>query len=78
MVIKASSGKQVNALVGDLASADDVTREAAMARLIGSGSRAVPRIDTYGQASAANWARVQGFSTWALSICWPGGKVTIA
>ncbi|MGE0447981.1 MAG: hypothetical protein AB7Q29_00175 [Vicinamibacterales bacterium] len=44
MVIKASSGRQVHALLGDLSSSDDVAREAAVARLIVIGPRAVQRL----------------------------------
>lgn len=44
MVIRASSSRQVDALLADLASPHDVTREAAVARLIVIGPRAVRRL----------------------------------
>jgi HEAT repeat protein len=44
VVIKASSGRQIEALVANLAAADATTREAAAARLTVIGSRAVERL----------------------------------
>ena len=44
MVIKASSSKQIQTLLANLASADGVTREAAVARLTVIGARAVERL----------------------------------
>lgn len=44
MVIRASLGRQVDALVADLASPHSVTRDAAVARLIVIGARAVQRL----------------------------------
>jgi hypothetical protein len=44
VVIRASSSRQVDALLADLASPDDVTRDAAVARLIVIGPRAVQRL----------------------------------
>lgn len=44
MIIKASSGRQIEALVADLAGSDLVKREAAMARLIVLGDRSIERL----------------------------------
>ncbi|MGE5245931.1 MAG: hypothetical protein ACM3SQ_17040 [Betaproteobacteria bacterium] len=59
MVIKAAAGRQIDTLIADLASASDVTREAAVARLTIIGGRAVERLmaltdsDTRPEARAA-------------------------
>lgn len=44
MVIKASSGKAIDALIADLASGDQIRRDAAVARLTVIGARAVHRL----------------------------------
>jgi HEAT repeat protein len=44
VAIRASSSKQIDALIADLATADEMRREAAIARLIVIGDRAVDRL----------------------------------
>ena len=44
VVIKASSHTQIDALIRDLASAREVTRDAAVARLTVIGARAIDRL----------------------------------
>src|SRR5205085_4455752 len=44
VVIRTSSSKEIDALVGDLAASREATREAALARLIVLGTRAVDRL----------------------------------
>ena len=63
MAIKASSSKQIDALAADLASADAVRREAAIARLTVLGARAVERIATLATSAAAGAARAAAFRT---------------
>lgn len=63
MAIKASSSKQIDALVTDLASADAVKREAAIARLTVLGARAVERVATLAGSTAAGPARSAAFRT---------------
>ena len=62
MVIRASSGRQVDALLADLASTQGVTRDAAVARLIVIGPRAVQRL----AALAVDRAAVPSSRTAAL------------
>ena len=62
MVIKASSGKEIDALVADLTSDRAVKREAAVARLTVIGARAVERlIALAGNTAAPASARVSAF-----------------
>ena len=64
MAIKASSSKQIDALVADLTSTDAVKREAAIARLTVLGARAVERVATLAAASTtAGSARSAAFRT---------------
>ena len=63
MAIKASSSRQIDALVTDLASADAVRREAAIARLTVLGARAVERVATLAASTAAGPARSAAFRT---------------
>lgn len=59
MVIRASSGRQVEPLIADLASDSVLTRESAAARLTVIGERAVPRLlAVITSAEAATHARV--------------------
>ena len=46
MPIRASSSKQIDALIGDLSATSAVTRETAVARLTLLGARAVERLIT--------------------------------
>ncbi len=61
MVIKASSGRQVDALITDLGSDDAAAREAAIARLTVIGSRAVDRLVQIAGSDAAPAARIGAF-----------------
>src|SRR6266508_1279944 len=61
VAIRASSTKQIDALVADLASADTVKREAAIARLTVLGARAVERIAALSTSSAASATRTAAF-----------------
>ena len=63
VAIKASSSRQIDALVTDLASADAVKREAAIARLTVLGARAVERVATLAASTAAGAARSAAFRT---------------
>ena len=63
MAIKASSSRQIGALVTDLASADAVKREAAIARLTVLGPRAVERVAALAASTAAGPARSAAFRT---------------
>jgi HEAT repeat protein len=54
VVIKASSSRQIQALVTNLAAADDVAREAAVARLTVIGARAVERLVALVDAGSAS------------------------
>lgn len=64
MVIKASSGKEIDALVGDLASEVSVRRDAAIARLTVIGARAVERLIRLASSrTAAPSARISAFRT---------------
>ena len=63
MAIKASSSRQIDALVTDLASADAVKREAAIARLTVLGARAVERVAALAGSTAAGPARAAAFRT---------------
>ena len=63
MAIKASSSRQIDALVTDLASVDAVKREAAIARLTVLGARAVERVATLAASTAAGPARSAAFRT---------------
>jgi len=61
MAIKASSSKQIDALVADLASANAIKREAAIARLTVLGARAVERVAALAAAPSAPAARAAAF-----------------
>ena len=62
MVIRASSGKEVVALVGDLSSPSAVARDGAVARLTVIGARAVQRLlDVARTATASPVARAAAF-----------------
>lgn len=62
MVIKASSGKEVDALVADLSSESAIKRDAAVARLTVIGQRAVERlIKLTSNSKASTAARVAAF-----------------
>ena len=62
MVIKASSSKAIDALVGDLSAASSIKRDAAVARLIVIGSRALDRlIGLASNADASSSTRVAAF-----------------
>jgi hypothetical protein len=64
VAIKASSSRQIDALVTDLASADAVKREAAIARLTVLGARAVERVAALAASlTAAGPARSAAFRT---------------
>ncbi len=64
MVIKASTGRQVDTLMADLASANAITRDGAVARLTVIGERAVSRLMALvADAGAAREARVAAFHT---------------
>jgi len=63
VAIKASSSRQIDALVTDLASADAVKREAAIARLTVLGARAVERVAALAASSATGPARSAAFRT---------------
>lgn len=54
MVIKASSGKEVESLLLDLKAGDDATRDGAVARLTLIGPRAVPRLVALARDERAN------------------------
>ena len=65
MTIRASSSKQIDALVADLSAVSDVTRETAVARLTVLGSRAVERLIAaaesggHADARAAAWRALE-------------------
>jgi HEAT repeat protein len=64
LAIKASSSRQIDALIADLAAAGDVTRDTAVARLTLLGARAVERLiaaaaDGPPQARAAAWRALE-------------------
>jgi len=59
--IKASSTKQIAALVADLGAASDIIREAAVARLILIGGRAVGRLVTVADSDAPGPTRIGAF-----------------
>jgi HEAT repeat protein len=62
VAIKASSAKQIDALIADLAAANAVTREAAVARLTVTGARAVERVAALAlSASSSGAARAAAF-----------------
>ncbi len=61
MPIKASSTKQIAALVADLGAASDIIREAAVARLILIGGRAVGRLVTVADSDAPGPTRIGAF-----------------
>ena len=62
MVIRASSGKEVDALVADLSSASAIKRDGAVARLTVIGQRAVERLIALSSNSKASvTARVAAF-----------------
>jgi len=63
VAIKASSSRQIDALVTDLASAAAVKREAAIARLTVLGPRAVERVAALAASTAAGPARSAAFRT---------------
>jgi HEAT repeat protein len=64
MAIKASSSKQIDALIADLAAASAVTREAAIARLTVTGARAVERVAALAlSVSSSGAARAAAFRT---------------
>ena len=63
MVIKASSAKQIDALVADLASSRAITREAATARLTVFGGRAVDRLMAFARSDAPPAARAAALRT---------------
>jgi hypothetical protein len=58
LVIRASSGRQVEPLIADLASTSPVTRDAAVARLIVIGARAVQRLMAVANGPGAAETRV--------------------
>jgi hypothetical protein len=57
-LIRASSGKQIDALVADLSAEHGETREAAVARLTVLGARAVDKLTAVLESSASSSARV--------------------
>src|SRR5712691_8249581 len=63
VVIRASSAKQIDALVGDLTSPSAVTREAAVARLTVIGSRAVARLLALAESDGETTARAAAWRT---------------
>jgi HEAT repeat protein len=64
VAIKASSSKQIDALMADLAAANAVTREAAIARLTVTGARGVERVAALALSpSSSGAARVAAFRT---------------
>ncbi len=60
VVIKASSRKQIDALVADLTAGEGVRREAAVARLTVIGARAVERVVALVESKAPPAARIAG------------------
>ena len=63
MAIKASSSKQINTLIADLSAASAVVREAAIARLTVTGTRAVERVAALAVSSSSGTARAAAFRT---------------
>jgi hypothetical protein len=64
VAIKASSSKQIDVLIADLAAANAVTRETAIARLTVTGARAVERVAALAlSASSSDAARAAAFRT---------------
>jgi HEAT repeat protein len=63
MAIRASSSKPIDALVADLAGANAIGREAAIARLTVIGARAVERVVALAESAAASAARAAAFRT---------------
>ena len=58
MPIRASSGREIDALVADLSAGDSITREAAVARLTVIGARAVEKLTAVLESRAPGSARV--------------------
>jgi HEAT repeat protein len=63
MAIKASSSKQIDTLIADLAAANAVKREAAIARLTITGARAVERVAALAMSASPSAARAAAFRT---------------
>ena len=63
MAIKASSSKQIATLIADLSAASAVVREAAIARLTVTGTRAVERLAALAVSSSSGTARAAAFRT---------------
>jgi HEAT repeat protein len=63
LAIRASSSRQIAALVADLSAADDTTREAAAARLTVMGARAVEPLLTLAMSAAADTTRAIALRT---------------
>jgi hypothetical protein len=63
VVIRASSARQIEALLADLAATSDVIREAAVARLTLIGGRAVERLIALADSPASIAARAAAFRT---------------
>jgi HEAT repeat protein len=63
MPIRASSGREIDALVADLSANRPVTREAAVARLTVIGARAVDKLTAVLESSAPSPARVAALQT---------------
>jgi HEAT repeat protein len=61
MAIKASSSKQIDTLIADLSAASAVVREAAIARLTVTGTRAVERVAALAVSSSSGTARAAAF-----------------
>ena len=61
MVIRASSSRQIDALIADLESGDPLRRDAAVARLILLGSRAVQRLASLATSRSSGAARTAAF-----------------
>ena len=58
VTIKASLGRQIDALIAELSSANATTRDAAVARLTVLGPRTVDKLITVGASAAPGFARV--------------------
>jgi HEAT repeat protein len=63
MAIKASSSKQIDTLITDLSATSAVVREAAIARLTVTGTRAVERVAALAGSSSSGTARAAAFRT---------------
>ena len=63
MAIKASSSKQIDALIADLSATNAIEREAAIARLTVTGTRAFERVAALAISASSGTARTAAFRT---------------